>query len=442
MSRNSVVFARTISVVIVLGSLAWAQQLQPASLQDGSSDQQQSFEQAMRARDQVIADLQQRVKALESEITRLQPQANLISTNSAAPLGASTVVPVSAAPLVNAPSDQYDEEERKARAALDRTLVSRGGILLPRWTMEVEHAFTYYNASADAISIDGFSILPVLVVGDIVSQRVQRDILLGTVTNRLGLPGDFQFEVRVPYGYELQRTVTADNQQTSTREIGIGDVELGLTKQVYRQKHSLPDLLVGARWKSTTGRDPFAIGRSLQPALGTGFQSIQGSLTAVKSSDPAVFFGGVSYTQNLSTDKGLAGLNPDHPDQITMGYIEPGGTIGFSVGSALALNPEASLNFALEERLTRTSFLNGQRIPGSFLNEGMLRIGTSYLYSPGRAIDVGLGIGVTRDAPDFQFSVAFPFRFSLRGLPQFLANGRSEKPKPQLARAAAQVAAP
>jgi tetratricopeptide (TPR) repeat protein len=42
-----------------------------------------------------------------------------------------------------------------------------------------------------------------------------------------------------------------------------------------------------------------------------------------------------------------------------------------------------------------------------------VRIGTSYVYAPSRAVDIGLGIGLTRDAPDFNVSVAFPFRFSL-----------------------------
>ena len=69
------------------------------------------------------------------------------------------------------------------------------------------------------------------------------------------------------------------------------------------------------------------------------------------------------------------------------------------------------------QRFSSRSTLDGVPLPGTFLTEAMLRIGTSYAYAPSRAVDLGLPIGLTRDSPDFYVHVTFPFR-----LPSF---GRS-----------------
>jgi hypothetical protein len=340
---------------------------------------------------------------------------------------AGTAAPQPAA--AKASAQLYDEEERMARTALDRALIQRGGILLPKWTMEVEHGTTYYNSSSDRISIDGFAILPVLVVGDILSQKVRRDIALGTVTSRIGLPKDFQFEVRLPYGYESERRVWADNRQESSHSLGIGDLEVAAIKQIRSESARWPGLLTTVRWKSTTGSDPYHVGGTA-PTLGNGFHGIQGTVTAIKSSDPAILFGGFSYTANLSGDKGISGLDPQHPERIILGHVDPGDAMGFNLGAVLSINPETSLNAAWQQTFTRSASLNHIRVPGSFLSEGMLRLGSTYMYMPGRVVDVGLGIGMTRDSPDFQFSISFPFRFSLkRSRPSLASASKRDKAK-------------
>jgi hypothetical protein len=53
------------------------------------------------------------------------------------------------------------------------------------------------------------------------------------------------------------------------------------------------------------------------------------------------------------------------------------------------------------------------RIPGSNLVGGTLRFGGSYIYMPGKIIDLSLGVGLTRDVPNLQFTVGVPLRFGL-----------------------------
>jgi hypothetical protein len=174
------------------------------------------IEQAFVLRDRLLNSLLQRIETLERELAALRGGA--APDTAPGPAGnaeASVPVPSAAAPPPTASAALVDEDEQLARAALDRALVSRGGLLLPRWTLEFEQNATYFNASSDRISIDGFTILPVLVVGDIVSERVQRDIVRVAFTTRIGLPGAFQADVRLPYGYEKARTISAENQEQS-----------------------------------------------------------------------------------------------------------------------------------------------------------------------------------------------------------------------------------
>jgi len=384
----------------------------PAAAQEKPSappEMVKQLQDALRQRDQAIQNLMQRVSALEQQVKVLT--VNEASGGTAGP--STAAAPQAAKEAVrSAPSAEYDKEERLARAALDRALISRGGLLLPPGTVELDNGISYFNATSDQIHINGFTIFPILVVGDISSERSERDVVLSSMTTRIGLPHDLQLDVRVPYGYQSERTVTADNQKLSKRFLGLGDVEVGLTKQLKRGRGLGPDLLGGFRWKSTSGPDPYEP-TSTEATLGTGFQSLQANLTAVKPSDPLVFFGSLSYTANLSTTKQIQSSDPTNPNSLTTGRVNPGDTIGFQVGTALSVNPEASLNFALDQRFTRSTSLNGKSLPGTYLSEAVFHLGTSYIYAPGRSVDLGLGIGLSRGAPNFQFSVNLPLRFSL-----------------------------
>ncbi len=131
---------------------------------------------------------------------------------------------------------------------------------------------------------------------------------------------------------------------------------------------------------------------------GTGFQGVQGTLTAVKSRDPVVFFWGLSYTANLS-------------DRTPRGRLDPGDTWGAQLGLVLALNLETSMTFSLEQRFTRRSELDDRVVPGSDQTVGIFRVGATYVPAPRTSLDVTLGIGLTRDSPDVQLTVAFPIRF-------------------------------
>jgi hypothetical protein len=399
-----------------------AQSANSAGNQSGNQTGNQSrdpidvkLQDALRERDAIIRNLLERVSELEWRLnggftSPAKPDEKPVLTASSL-RGAVTAVNPAVPSVVNA---TYDTTERQATEALDQALIVRGGLLLPSGTLEIDNTASYFSASSDHVTINGFALLPVLVVGDIASQRTRQDYLLPTLTTRLGLPHRFQMDFVAPYGYELIRSVDANNNQTSSSSFGLGDISAGLSRQLTTERGKWPDMLGSVRFKSTTGRDSFSL-TSSEVALGTGFNALQGNLTMAKSSDPVVFFGNLSYTANLAADHTVPVNDPNNPGATTVGHFNPGDAVGFSLGSILALNPEVSMTLGWDQRFTRATQLNGVDVPASYLVEGTLRLGTSYVYAPGRTVDLSFGVGLTPDTPNLQFSVGFPFRRTLWG---------------------------
>ena len=367
---------------------------------------------ALRERDAIIRNLLERVQELETRLNDANvgtaSRANAVVAP-AQPVAAAAVSRVTA--VVN--NSAYDEEERRASQALDQALLVRGGLLLPNGTIEADNTASYFSMSSDHLTVDGFALLPILVVGDITSERLRRDILVHSLTTRLGLPGKFQMDVTVPYGYVLNRTADANGHESSASQFGLGDIQAGISKQLTLEHGRVPDLLANLRYKSNTGTNSYDL-QSAETSLGTGFNSFQASFTAAKSSDPVVFFGNLSYTRSLPAHHTIPSTDPNNPDvSSTVGYLRPGDAFGFQLGSVLALNTETSMTVGWDQRFTQETKLNGVRLPASYLVEGSLRIGTSYMYAPNRMIDLTFGVGLTPDTPNLQFSVGFPVRKSL-----------------------------
>jgi hypothetical protein len=393
--KSVLAFSLALFAVLALSGTAWSQAPETGPAEP---DLIRQLEEALYARDVAIQNLMRRVEALEREVLAAREDA----PGEPAALPDSTVAAAANDAAANAPSAEYESEEQLAGAALDRALLTSGGILLPAGTMEVEQSATFYSASSETVTIDGFTIFPVLVVGDIFTERRQRSILRSTLASRLGLLRDVQLDLGVPFGYEHERIVTGGGEESTRSVRGIGDIEIGLTRQIGRER--------GIRWRAPTGRSPFRASDT-EPALGTGFHSLLATLTAVKSTDPLVFFGSLSYSANLARRRSIAGFDPALPEESVTGTFSPGDSFGFVLGSAMAVNPEASLSLSWDQRFVRRSSFADAPLPGTVLTEAGLRIGTSYVYAPSRAIDVSFGIGLSREVPDFNFSVAFPFRF-------------------------------
>jgi hypothetical protein len=155
--------------------------------------------------------------------------------------------------------------------------------------------------------------------------------------------------------------------------------------------------LVGeVRWRVPTGDDPF--GSDGGPATGSGFHGLGARVTLLKTYDPVVFLGGLAYTANLEDEK--SGFD-----------IDPGDAWSFNLAAVLAAGPDVSLRAGFAMSFTDEAEVDGKEVAGSGRTEGVLSLGTGLTLSPSTLLDVGVGIGVTDDAPDVTARVALAYRF-------------------------------
>ena len=207
--------------------------------------QAQSMEQLQRQRADTTAEnahLRSRIKVLERELTPGK--------------------------IENARRGRFsiDQDQGDSNRALERALVREGGLVLSPGTLELEPNFAYSYRN------DNFS-------------QTRRHSLGPALAFRAGLPWRSQLEATLPYVFERRR----DSMEPNNSD-GIGDLTLGLSHQIMDEGPSAPALIGSIQYQAATGENTI-FERARPVALGSGFYSIQGSLTALKRIDPLVIFG-------------------------------------------------------------------------------------------------------------------------------------------------------
>jgi len=284
--------------------------------------------------------------------------------------------------------------EKKAES-IERALVQRGGILLPRGKLQVEPSISYAHFSSNRITIQGFNILPVLVIGQIATETVKRDIFIETLGVKYGLWHNFQVDARVPWRWEHDRITDTFNNESTREASGMGDIEFGFSRQIGWEKGFIPDLLASVTVKTDTGKSPY----NRDIGIGTGHWAVRGGVVAVKSSDPAVVFGGLNYTWNM--ERTISNF----------GTVDPGDTIGYTLGTAIALSYQTAINFSFDQSITSKLVKDKRTVDGSFLNVGNFKGGFTWAINEKSSIDFNIGIGLTKDAPDMTVEFRFPYTF-------------------------------
>jgi hypothetical protein len=386
----------TRSRLVVLGLMCATLLASPAPAQEGNAATSptdlriEELNRALGVRDQVIRNLITRIEQLESAVNALEGVRPAAAAAQAAPVAAPVAVPVAA-------SFPAAQDQQLIRAAFERTLIDRGGLLLPPGKLEFEPSLSYAHSSSENLVIDGFTIFPVLVIGDIVSERLRRDTMTASLSARLGLPWRSQLEVRLPWIAEDSSRLLGDGEEIRIRDQGPGDFEIALSRDLPLLFGRGPQLLGSVRWKSTTARDPFGLDEETQIPFGTGFQSLTASVTGVSVLDPAVFFSTLSYTHTYAATR-------------DGNRIAPGRRYGLQMGMALALNLETSLSLGFEQSFSRRTRFNYEVVPGTYVNSGTLSLGLSRAFPSGRSFNTTLAIGMSEDSPDLQLAFSTPFR--------------------------------
>lgn len=303
-------------------------------------------------------------------------------------------------------------------------------VLTPAGSFVFEPSLQIGYWANDRIALVGYSVIPALLIGLIDVRQVKITSATAAIAARWGVTKGFELEARVPYVYTNTDTVsreiftgTAVDRVFDAEGHGIGDVELTARYQFSHSGPEKPFYVGWLRYKSRTGKDPFEVpadcvtrclgnttgtGLPLELPTGTGFNALQAGVTWLYASDPAVFFGNLSYLHNFARDnvqrQVLGGAKE------ALGTIDVGDIFGLNVGIGLALNEKASLSFGYEQNFIGKTQQNGQDLPGAVrLVTGTLLLGASYRFSDTRMLNVSLGVGTTRDTPDVTLTVRTPF---------------------------------
>ena len=305
------------------------------------------------------------------------------------------------------------------------------GVLTPHGKVVFEPSIQYGYSSSNRVALVGYTVIPAILIGLLDVREVKRNSTTGSATFRYGVGNRFEVEAKVPYVYRSDSTVsreiftgTAAERAFQTSGKGIGDIELGWRYQVNDGGVDKPYYIAGMRFKSRTGRDPFEVvtdcasrcvgqnvtgtGLPLDLPTGSGFYSLQPSVTWLLPSDPAIFFGTFSYTKNFK--RGNIYRTVLNGERELLGEIDPGNVFGFNVGMGLALNEKASFSIGYDHSSVSRMRQNGQIIPGSVrIQLGTLLLGGSYRLSNNRTLNLSVGAGMTRDTPDVTLMVRMPF---------------------------------
>lgn len=303
------------------------------------------------------------------------------------------------------------------------------GVLTPRGTFVLEPSVQYTYSSSNRVTLLGYTIIPAITIGLINVQDVKSRSAIGFLTGRYGLTNRWEIEARVPYVYRSESTValplntgssTATPITQGARGIGLGDVEAATRYQLVSGGPEGPYVVGSLRFKSRTGRDPFQVetiqqlsgfnGASLHKVLptGSGFYSLQPSVSVLIPSDPVVVFAGASYVYSFARREVYQNTDAG---RVALGTVRPGGVITVNVGMGISLNARSSLSLGYEhDSIDRTTASLVQTI-GTRVELGTALLGLSYRRTQASTISFALGIGVTRDTPDVTLTLRAPIAF-------------------------------
>lgn len=297
----------------------------------------------------------------------------------------------------------------------------------------LETGLTYSRYDTRQLILNGFLALDSIFLGNINLDRIKADTWTLDLTGRYNFDNRWQFDLNVPVVYResTYQSGGANNgaagvtsEESVTRDPTLGDVNFGIAYKFLDESVNTPDAVVTLRVKAPTGKDPFGIKLRQSDAntnlfvpdtlpTGNGVWSISPGISLVKTYDPAVLFGSLSYTHNFegSFDDISATVNQKVP-----GKVRIGDSFQIGAGIAFALNEKMSMSFSVSDLVQHKSKLkqdggDWESVVSSDANAGYFNVGMTIAASDNLTIVPNLSIGMTDDAPDFSFSLKFPYYF-------------------------------
>jgi hypothetical protein len=289
---------------------------------------------------------------------------------------------------------------------------------------------TYYDRRQ--LQLSGFLALDAIFLGNINLGETKSHQVMADLDTRYGLSDRLSVDLDVPYIYRHSNFIVGGAggaastlSDASANSSDIGDVNFGVYYEFLKETNSLPDLVGSLRIKAPTGSSPFGIKLQQVDAdntnlvapsklpTGTGFWNVTAGLSVLKTYDPVVLFGSLSYTYNIA--RSFSDISS------VIGQTEPatvkiGDVVQFGGGAALAFSDKdsasVSYTMALEpESQTKAPGGSYSKVPGSETTAAALTFGLNHVVSKHLTINGSVSVGLTPDTPNFVIGVRFPYTF-------------------------------
>lgn len=427
MQRNAgpklVSFATT--ALVVLAPIAAASAADPA---EEAAARLEALRQQLAEQTRRLDELKRSLAEQEASLSTLrravaeQDLASQRGAGDAAPAGAQV-----AQAQTSAPTPVGQAPEKSDAAPKVAPIFEQPGVLTPRGKYSIEPSLQYAYSSSNRIALIGYTVIPAIVIGLIDVRETKRNTFIGALTGRYGVTNRFEIEGKVPYVYRSDTAVGREFLEGASFNSvifdadgnGVGDVEATARYQFNDGGATSPYFVGSLRFKSRTGKDPFEVttAKSLlgfrsdfvqtELPTGSGFYSLQPALTVLFPSDPAVFFGSVSYIHSFKRNN-IVRNTDEGPEEI--GSVAPGGIWGFNFGMGLALSEKASFSIGYDHSSVGKTEINGLYAPDAVrVQLGTLLLGYSYRLDAKRTLNISLGAGLTTDTPDVTLTFRMPF---------------------------------
>ena len=429
----------SLRTAVCVGALFPAAMLQaaPDAEVEALKQELQELKQRYIQQQQALSVLEQRVRQVEDQPPSPQPKrlvkspADLKKGQTVA--GASANAPASAASASGASYGQsLKDDSAPAQSVSD--LYNEASGFFGNGKFSVETGITYSHYDTRQLFLNGFLALDSILLGTVNLDRIKADTWTLDLTARYNLDNRWQFDINAPIVYRdsVYQSGGGNNgaaattvEQNVTKDPSLGDVNVGVAYKFLDESESWPDAVFSLRLKAPTGKDPYGIkfiqasgsqGNLTYPTdlpTGNGVWSITPGLSLVKTFDPAVLFGTLAYTHNF--EESFGDISPNE-GSVVPGKVKLGDSFQIGAGVAFALNEKMSMSFSVSDLVQRKSQLDQagqgwQNVVGSDANAGFFNIGMTIAASPKLTIVPMLSLGMTPDAPNFSFSVKFPYYF-------------------------------
>ncbi len=220
--------------------------------------------------------------------------------------------------------------------------------------------------------------------------------VIGTGSIRYGILPGVEATLVVPAYLATRRTEIGPTDEFVTDIKSVGDISGQLTASLFKETIDWPGVFGYVAVTAPTGPDPYWVepGQTPYPQPINPLYFTQSSghwngtvgVTVVKTLEPIIMFGGLSYTHYLPRD--FAGST-----------IQPADRYGYNFGFGLAVSERTMIGASVQGIIQKNIVMDGIPRLGSSAEAVILTFSLSQRFGHGYFFEPSVALGLTNDAP-------------------------------------------